>query len=156
MSDPAPKDPYNVNPKDALAANKWPIHVVPDSLSVIAALAFTEGALKYGQFNWRAKPVRMSVYLGALTRHTKQLNSGQWEDPKTRVPHISYILACAGIIGDAEIFGTLIDDRPPLQPELPEYMDKHMDIVKHLNEIFKEHNPHQYTAKDGLTHGGLK
>lgn len=156
MTDTAPKDPHNVNPKDALAANKWPLHVVPDSLSVIAALAFLEGALKYGQFNWRIKPVRLSVYLAALARHTKQLNSGQWTDPKSHIPHISHIIACAGIIGDADLCGTLIDDRPPLQPELPQYMDEQMVIVRHLNEIYKEHNPHQYTAKDGLEYGGLK
>lgn len=151
------KDPYaDANPKDALAANKWPLHVVPDSLSVYATLAFAEGAMKYGQFNWRAKPVHMSVYITALRRHLNALNSGQWEDPQTHVPHISSILACAGIIGDAKLCGTLIDDRPPLQPELLEYVSTNMEVIRHLNRLFKEHNPHQYTAKDGLSHGGLK
>lgn len=150
------KDPYNVNPKDALAANKWPIHVVPDSLSVYATMSFLEGALKYGQFNWRAKPVHMSIYMAALDRHRKALNGGQWADPKTHVPHVSSMLACAGIIGDARLCGTLIMDRPPLNSDVAQFMEENMEIVRHLNEIFKEHNPHQYTEKDGLEHGGLK
>ena len=34
------------NPKDEIGAGKLPLHLVPDTLAVYAAMAFTEGALK--------------------------------------------------------------------------------------------------------------
>lgn len=135
-----------INPKDAVAGLKMPLDLVPDSIVVLASLGFLEGKLKYGQFNWRVKRVKMSVYLAALKRHTKRLNSGEWVDAKTRVPHICSILACASIIGDAWLEKTLEDDRPPAAPGLCAFMDAFDD--KHLKELFKVHDPKQYTIKD--------
>ena len=42
------------NPKDAIGAAKLPLHLVPDTLRIYAAMAFAEGASKYGAYNWRA------------------------------------------------------------------------------------------------------
>lgn len=142
----APKDPYSLpNPKDAIAGLKVPLDLVPDSIEVLASLASLEGALKYGKFNYRARPVRMSVYLAALKRHCIRMNNGEWCDRKTKVPHISNILKCAIIIGDAWLNGTLIDDRPPHNKGLLDFMDTMEPKIKHLQRIFKEHNPTQYT-----------
>lgn len=145
------KNPYSdpTNPKDLVAQVKLPIDLVPDSLDVIASLSFLEGALKYGRYNWRMKPVKFSVYVSALRRHSAKLNAGEWADPKSRVPHISSIIACAGIIFDAHICGTLIDDRPPSSQKIVDFIDNATGVVQHLQEIFENEMPYQYTIADG-------
>lgn len=143
------KQPYvatDENPKDAVAGNKIPLHLVPDSIVALAAMGFLEGMHKYGQFNWRLKPVKMSVYLGALDRHVKRLRAGEWADAKTKVPHISSVLACAAIIGDAWLENTLKDDRPPSAPGLCRFMDEFNG--QHLAKLFADHKPAQYTIAD--------
>ena len=47
------------NPKDAIGSRKLMLHVVPSTVDIYAALGFTEGALKYGKFNWRVAGVRL-------------------------------------------------------------------------------------------------
>lgn len=142
------KNPYSIpNPKDALAGLKMPIDLVPDSLEILASLASLEGALKYGKFNYRARPVRMSVYIAALKRHVVRMNNGEWLDKKTKCPHISNIIKCAAIIGDAWLHGSLIDDRPPFNRGLLKLMDNSEGTIKHLQKIFAGHNPVQYTQK---------
>lgn len=101
------------NPKDAIGSTKLPLHLVPDTVGIFAAMAFAEGASKYGAYNWRIAGVRFSVYVAAMDRHRIRLWNGEWSDPVTGVPHLSSIIACAGIIADARQCGKLIDDRPP-------------------------------------------
>src|SRR5258707_949196 len=68
------------NPKDAIGATKLPISGVPTAVNRYAALAFAEGALKYGRYNWRVSGVRISIYLDALHRHLIKLQDGEWCD----------------------------------------------------------------------------
>ena len=135
------------NPKDAIGSGKLPMELVPDTIEAEVALAYLEGALKYGRFNWRVAGVRASVYRAALRRHLAKWWNGQDRDPKTRVKHLASIIACAGILLDAELCGMLTDDRPPAVP-----MDKLIDeadaMVAHLKALFKDHNPKQYTIED--------
>lgn len=106
-------DEKATNPKDAIGSSKLPLHLVPDSVGIYAAMAFAEGASKYGAYNWRIAGVRFSVYIAAMERHRIKLWNGEWADPDTGVPHLSSIIACAGIIADANRCGKLLDDRPP-------------------------------------------
>lgn len=101
------------NPKDGQAVNKLPLDLVPSTLPVFAALAFAEGAAKYGAYNWRIAGVRAGVYKAALQRHLESWWNGEDADPFTGVPHLASILACAGILLDAKLTGKLTDDRPP-------------------------------------------
>lgn len=148
----APKNPYaSINPKDILAATKLDFSIVPETMEADVAIAFLEGALKYGRYNWRMKPVKMSVYTSALKRHAAKLHAGEDRDKKTRVKHVAYIMCCAAIINDAAIYGTLIDDRPPrgrLRPDIADYIDNARDIIIHLQEMFKNYSPKQYTIAD--------
>lgn len=109
-------DAKETNPKDAFASSRLPLDLVPDSLTAYAALAFLEGALKYGAYNWRTRGVRTSVYVAALRRHLAAFQNGEWADPQTNVPHLASVIACAGIILDAELCAKLEDDRPPAAP----------------------------------------
>lgn len=148
----AAKNPYaSVNPKDILAAAKLPVHLIPETLYLDVALAFLEGALKYGKYNWRAKPVKATVYLDAMDRHIMKYKAGERIDTKTKVKHMGYIICCAAILNDAEYYGTLIDDRAPrglIDPNMSWYIDNAAEIIKHLQEMFKGANPKQYTIQD--------
>ncbi len=135
------------NPKDALAVSKLPLYLVPSSLEVYACLAFAEGALKYGAYNWRVAGVRLSVYLSAIKRHYDKFQNGEWEDQVTKVPHLASIIACSAIILDARLCDKLIDDRPPTAPVSP-LIDELEDHIKSLKVIFADHNPKQYTILD--------
>lgn len=135
------------NPKDLIGSDKLPLHLVPDTISVLAATAFLEGALKYGQFNWRIAGVRSSIYISALERHTKKYKNGEDADPKTRVHHLASVIACAGIMLDAELLGKLNDDRPPRAP-MTKLIDDLESTVVHLKQMFEDHDPHHYTIEE--------
>lgn len=135
------------NPKDAIGSKKLSMHLVPSVVLSYAALAFTEGALKYGKYNWRAAGVRSSIYLDAIYRHLAAYQNGEWADTKTSVPHLASVLACVGIILDATESGKLTDDRPPAQ-DTKELIDQLAATVEHLQVLFKGHSPHQHTITD--------
>jgi hypothetical protein len=101
----------DTNPKDRLGIKKVPLSLVPMAGLIYEALAFAEGAAKYGEFNWRRKAVRRRVYLEAILRHTLAALAGEDLDPDSRLPHEAKIRACCGIILDARECGNLIDDR---------------------------------------------
>jgi hypothetical protein len=104
------------NPKDIIGSGKLPLGLVPDTLLTEAAIAFLEGASKYGRYNWRIAGVRTSIYREAMQRHMIKWWNGEDRDPKTRVKHLASVIACAGILLDAELCGKLTDDRPPRAP----------------------------------------
>lgn len=90
---------------------------VPSTGNYYAAEAFTEGALKYGRYNWRVAGVRASVYYAALLSHGAKWWNGQNHDPKTLVKELGSARACLDILIDAIECDMLNDDRPPSMPE---------------------------------------
>jgi hypothetical protein len=140
----------DTNPKDAIAGSKLPLHLVPDTIPIFAALAFTEGAAKYGAYNWRIAGVKASVYISALERHMMKYKNGEWADEKTGVPHLASVLACAGILLDANLCGKLTDDRPPSN-KTSFIIDSLEPVVSHIKGLFADKDPHHYTIKD--SHG---
>ena len=110
-------------------------------------LAFTEGALKYGRYNWRIAGVRSSIYHGAARRHLAKYWNGESVDPQTGVPHLASVMACCAILLDAGECGKVTDDRPPAAP-LASQIDKLEAQVKALVGQFKDYAPHQYTIED--------
>ena len=130
------------NPKDdAAAGTRVDLSLFPHTALVHAALAMTEGHLKYGGYNYRISGVKASVYLAALRRHTDKWEAGQNWDLKTLVHHLGSVIACCSIIIDAEECGKLIDDRPPAVPDIDELYDRAEQITQHLHKI--------YPPKDG-------
>lgn len=125
------------NPKSIAGSEKIDIGLVPDTLALCAATAFLEGALKYGPYNWRTTGVRASVYHAAMLRHLAKWWGGQNRDKKTRVHHLDSVIACLGIIRDAELYGKLVDDRPP-SPDphaMASAIDDLGELVTHLKNI---------------------
>lgn len=145
-------DQKATNPKDAIGSTKLPLHLVPASVKLYAALAFMEGATKYGSYNWRAAGVRASIYKSALERHLEKWWNGEWADPVTKVPHLASVIACAGIILDADLCDKLTDDRPPIAP-VSEAIDGVEVIVKHLKALHDDKTPHHWTIDDLIEKG---
>lgn len=141
-------DGKDTNPKDAIGSNKLPLGLCPDTMEIFAALAFLEGAAKYGRYNWRIAGVRASIYYDAVGRHLDKWWNGEWADPKTKVPHLASALASIAIILDAHVCDKLNDDRPPRAPDLSALIDSMSEGVKHLKELFKDHHPKQWTIED--------
>lgn len=130
MSDALPiaitTEPLPPNPKQAYGDKKPNLAAVPDTAVILEALSLGDGAIKYGPFNWRGKPVEAMTYIAALRRHIAAWVDGEelapeeeWTLPTGEKillggkPHLAYARACLAIIIDAEANGTLIDNRPP-------------------------------------------
>lgn len=107
-----------------------------------------EGMVKYGKYNYRGVGVRTSIYLGAAHRHMQKYQNGEDRDPKTGVHHLGSARACLGVLLDAEAQGKLTDDRPPANPVMSALLDAFESRVKHLKELFKDHDPYHYTIAD--------
>ena len=137
----------DTNPKDAIGSTKLPMHLIPGSAKAVMAIAFLEGAMKYGKYNWRVAGVRASIYADALERHLEKWKNGENEDPITKVPHLGSIMACAAILIDAALMDKLVDDRPPAAPVSP-YIDNLAEHVRYLQDLYGDENPHQYTIED--------
>lgn len=154
---PGTKPSNPVNPKDAIGQGKLPMHLVPTAVNRYAALAFAEGALKYGKYNWRVAGVRMSIYLDAIHRHLSKLQDGEWADGDsivdgssqgTQVPHLANLIACCGIILDAWECNKLTDDRPPVNAVASLNTDLGQAHIAHLKAMFATYTPHQHTIAD--------
>ena len=135
------------NPKDVIGMTKLPLDLVPDTLPAYASLAFLEGAVHYGRFNWRIAGVRASIYMAAVRRHLAKYWNGEDVDPVTHVPHLASALACIGILVDAKECGKLTDDRPP-SVDASGMIDGMVDLVAHIKKTFEGYNPRQWTISD--------
>lgn len=114
------KNPYGANPKDVQGMKKPPLHLVPATASLHEAMAFLDGASKYGPYNWREHPVMASVYVSAAKRHLDLWFEGQQTSIDSDVHNLGAARACLAILIDAEAYGNLIDDRPPPASEVIE------------------------------------
>lgn len=147
-ADTGPTKPSN--PKDVIGSRKIDLGLVPDTAVLCMAAALTEGALKYGRFNWRIAGVRSSIYHAAAKRHLAKYWNGQDLEPATTVHHLDSAMACLAIMRDAMLYGKMIDDRPPCPNEnaMAEFIDGQEKTVAWLKDLFKEHTPHQFTIAD--------
>jgi hypothetical protein len=128
-------DHKDTNPKDAAATTRLDLSLVPDSAVAYIALAFVEGDLKYGGYNWRAAGVQTSVYVAALRRHVAKYFNGEWADPKTKVPHLANALACLAVLVDSHEQRNINDDRPPVQ-DTAGLLARMEENVAHLQKVF--------------------
>jgi hypothetical protein len=108
---PVPGYPDN-NPKTAFGVKKVPLHLVPPSSIAYMAMAFADGAKKYGPYNWREKNISSSVYYAALQRHIQSWWDGEEIAEDSGEHHLAHALACIALIVDSKELGTLNDDRP--------------------------------------------
>lgn len=101
------------NPKDKFGKEKASLQYVPLLPLLEVAVVMRGGAEKYDPHNWRDRPVEAMTYVSAAFRHLIFWVCGVEDDPESEVSHLAHAQACPMIIRDAQIHGTLIDNRPP-------------------------------------------
>jgi hypothetical protein len=116
---------------------------------VLGCMGLLDGAAKYGRSNFRAAPVRASIYYDALRRHLAGWFEGRPCDPDSGLPDAAHMLADLAILVDAEAAGTLIDDRNVKggYHKLLEDMTPH---VKRLQDKHADKSPKHYTIADDV------
>ncbi len=102
-----------VNPKELRAAldGKVPLDYLEPVALIAEAHVMKHGADKYGRRNYRDTPMKMSVYVGALLRHTLAWSLGEDIDPESGQPHLAHIRACCAVMLGAIDAGVAVDDR---------------------------------------------
>lgn len=136
------------NPKDMIAGDKLPLHLWPETATIMGCLGMLDGALKYGRSNFRHAGVKLSVYIDACKRHLNKRFEGELIDPDSGLPHMAHAIACLAIIIDAEAAGKLTDDSQypggyvelinELTPHVRRLREKYADReVKHFDQRSK-------------------
>lgn len=142
-----PRSVKDSNPKEGIGATRIPFHLLPDGPLALVAMAFYEGGLKYGPYNWRFAGVRASTYVAAVRRHLSKWFNGHDTDPTSRVHHLANAVAGLMILMDAELQGKLNDDRPPRQ-DLEKLYGELEKTMAHLTELYGDVKPPNYTEVD--------
>lgn len=140
-----------LNPKDALGSNKLPLELWPASASALGSLGILDGKFKYGRDNWRATEVLASIYVAALRRHVDDYYEGITIDPQSKLPVLCHILANSGILADATMTGTLVDDRRYPGKNGQRYQSFVEELTPHVARIKAMHegkNPRHYSIAD--------
>lgn len=106
-------DDARKNPKNEFGVSKAALSSIPAPVLFELGLAMQEGAAKYGRHNYRAVPVRGSVYYDAALRHIMSWWEGENEDPDSGLSHITKAIASLAVLRDAMIQNKFEDDRPP-------------------------------------------
>lgn len=101
----------DTNPKSAIGGTKIPLHLWPNIASTVGALAFLDGAGKYGRQNYRPMGAKASTYYDAAKRHLDAWWEGEDKAPDSLVHHLGHSLACIAIILETHFNGNLEDDR---------------------------------------------
>jgi hypothetical protein len=137
------------NPKDAIATNKLPSHLVSPIVKAYQAISHFLGNVKYGAWNYRGAGARASVYKAALDRHVDAWWEGEEYDPADGTPHLANALACLGILIDAKHSGKLVDDRPPsLNGELTRVRAEFEALMPKIRERYADKDPKHWSIAD--------
>lgn len=119
------------NPKTQFGAVKPGSFETPPIPLYEYSLAHTQGALKYGQYNWRDDPVSISTYVDACKRHIDLYVAGQKNASDTGIHNLAHAMCCLSIIIDAEAHHTLIDDR--------KLTIRHIDNQDNVSDILEQY-----------------
>ena len=99
------------NPKTAFGEAKVKLSDTPTIGIQLMGQVHSNGANKYGRFNWREHMVSSTVYYDAAQRHLMAWFNGETIDPESGLPHLAHVMACCNILLDAEENGKLNDNR---------------------------------------------
>lgn len=132
------------NPKDFIGSTKMPLHLWPNTATLVGTLAMLDGAAKYGRSNWRVSGVKASVYYDAARRHLDAWFEGENNAKDSNVPHLGHVLACIAIIIDAECAGKLTDDRMTPGGYL-KLLDRLTPLVVALKQLHADKTPQHFT-----------
>jgi hypothetical protein len=108
-----PKTTVDNNPKTQVALSKPRLSDVPPVSLFALGAAMSDGAAKYGRFNWRDTSVTASVFYDAMMRHLTDWYNGEEHAHDSKVSHLGHIMASCAILLDSKAEGVFIDDRKP-------------------------------------------
>jgi len=114
------------NLKTIAAAGKPKLSDVPPVSLFALGAAMSNGAEKYGRFNWRNTGSTSSVFYDAMMRHIADWYNGEDFAHDSHVHHLGHIMASCAILLDSELNGSLNDDRAdkPSVARNPTWMEK--------------------------------
>lgn len=142
-------DSKPTNPKDALATNKLPLHLVSPIVKAYQALAHYLGNVKYGAWNYRGAGIRNSVYKAAAERHLDAWWEGEELDPTDGTPHLANALACVNILIEGKYTPSTVDDRPPSRAEALAAVRAELEaLMPKIRERYAHLNPRHFTIED--------
>jgi hypothetical protein len=107
----SPGKPVDNNPKTLVALSKPRLSDVPPVALFALGAAMSDGASKYGRYNYRDTSVTASVFYDAMQRHLCAWYSGENYAEDSKVNHLAHIMASCAILLDAELHSVLNDDR---------------------------------------------
>lgn len=119
-----------VNPKAVLGRQKRQSQFTPIAVLNEVHDGMTEGAEKYGAYNWRETKIQMSDYFDSTIRHMTAWFDGEDLDPDSQISHISKTIAGLFVLRDAMITGNCLDDRPNTCPICSEPLGHRSDCPK--------------------------
>lgn len=99
------------NPKDTAGRCKADTSLVTGVMIAHLADALTDGAEKYGVANWRDIRVQARTYCSAADRHIRSWLDGEETAHDSHVHHLAHAAASLLILLDAQIHGSMIDNR---------------------------------------------
>lgn len=120
-----------INPKDIVGVQKIDLSLLPAIALDHYALAQIDGDIKYGPYNWRVLSVQARTYVAAAKRHLDDWMEGEEFAPDSLAHHLGHVIACCGILLDAQAAGKLVDNRPL---ENPGYFEAKADITRRAKE----------------------
>jgi len=103
--------PIDANLKTAAAINKPRVSDVPPVALFALGAAMSDGATKYGRFNWRKTGSTSSVFYDAMIRHLVDWYNGEDYAHDSNVHHLGHVMASCAIILDSAAQNSLNDDR---------------------------------------------
>lgn len=115
----------DTNPKTAVGRLKPQLHAIPPSALIALGLAMEDG-LKHGLMEWRGQTVNASDKYNKILRHALSWWDGQDATSDSKVSNLASIMGNCAVLIDAEICGTLNDDRPMVGPVA--------DMIAHVHE----------------------
>lgn len=139
------------NPKDFVGLTKPPMSTVSKLVMAEVGVAMLEGAMKYGRHNYRGTDVLASIYIDAAGRHLDAWYEGQELDPDSGMSHLTKAIASLTVLRDAQIVGTMIDDRPPAMAPAGFWEDLG-NKVKAIIARYGHVKPKHYTEKNRHEH----
>lgn len=122
------------NPKKAFGDKKPSLHLVPLSGMLAQWEAQFDGYLKYTEVNWRKDPVEVMTYVDGALRHLRLYENGEEYARDTKVKNLGAVMACCAIMIDAELHGTLIDNRTHSPQTCDLLHERGEEMVKHLRQ----------------------
>lgn len=127
---PEKLEPVDNNKKTAVALNKPRISDVPPVAMFAMGAAMSDGAAKYGRYNWRDDGATVSVFVDAMARHLLDYWNGEDFAHDSRVHHLAHLMAGGAILLDAALHGKLNDDRGLHKPEGISRLESYWKLVK--------------------------